>query len=252
MKRVQKNKTTATLVPAPGGLSCRVQVSRRARHVRLKMVPHEGLVAVLPSWFDPAGLPALLESHEAWIRRAAGRLEARQRPEPALHSSGLPLRVELQGIGQYREVVGEEGRVRLHDEGNGGGGRLLVPLDRDAGRKAMQAWLRRIGSRELPVLLREVARREGLSFHSAAVRLQRSRWGSCTAKGRISLNLKLLFLPPELVHYIMVHELCHTRHLNHSAAFWSLVGRYDPDFRTHDRAMRHAWSYVPAWVLDAD
>jgi predicted metal-dependent hydrolase len=64
----------------------------------------------------------------------------------------------------------------------------------------------------------------------------------------ISLNYKLLFLPPEVVRYVFVHELCHTIHMNHSTAFWNLVAEKEPDYECLDTELQNVWRYVPAWV----
>lgn len=71
----------------------------------------------------------------------------------------------------------------------------------------------------------------GLPFRSVRIRNQHTLWGSCSAKGDLSFNYQLVFLPEKLVDYIIVHELCHVRELNHSKQFWSLVGRTIPDHR---------------------
>jgi predicted metal-dependent hydrolase len=97
-------------------------------------------------------------------------------------------------------------------------------------------------------MLEQLAREHGFSFASMQVRFQKSRWGSCSSKGRISLNVCLIFLPELLVRYILLHELCHTRQMNHSAAFWKLVLTADPDALSKNRAMREAWKYVPGWA----
>jgi hypothetical protein len=62
------------------------------------------------------------------------------------------------------------------------------------------------------------------------------------------LNLCLLFLAPELMRYLLIHELCHGRHMNHSKRFWTLVGRFEPDYRRLDRALTESWREVPAWL----
>ena len=63
-----------------------------------------------------------------------------------------------------------------------------------------------------------------------AIRGQRTRWGSCTSRGTVSLNWRLVLLPSRLADYVIVHELCHLRHMNHSRRFWSLVASVIPDW----------------------
>ncbi len=66
--------------------------------------------------------------------------------------------------------------------------------------------------------------------------------------GSISLNYCMLFLQPEQVRYVMIHELCHARHMNHSRRYWALVARHEPDYRSLDKGLNSAWKQIPAWV----
>ena len=91
---------------------------------------------------------------------------------------------------------------------------------------------------EFPPRMAELARRMGLSFDRLAIRAQKTRWGSCSAKRSINLNCLLVLVPEEVRDYVMIHELCHLRHLNHSPAFWKMVEYYDPDYRQHRRWLR--------------
>jgi hypothetical protein len=97
--------------------------------------------------------------------------------------------------------------------------------------------------------LAELAAEQGFRHGPVQIRLQRSRWGSCSAKGAISLNLALLFQPPAVLRYVLLHELAHTRHLNHSRAFWAVVAACEPDYKRLDRQLRKdGWRNVPSWV----
>ena len=80
----------------------------------------------------------------------------------------------------------------------------------------------------------------GVSRGKITVRTQRSRWGSCSAQGNLSFNALLLLAPPEVLDYVVVHELCHRREMNHSPRFWAEVERLVPDWRQHRLWLRRS------------
>ncbi len=78
----------------------------------------------------------------------------------------------------------------------------------------------------------------GGTYHRISIRDQKTRWGSCSAKGTLSFNWRLMLAPPAVLDYVVVHELCHLTHMNHSKAFWALVESVCPDYRTHRRWLK--------------
>jgi predicted metal-dependent hydrolase len=100
--------------------------------------------------------------------------------------------------------------------------------------------------------LQTIASQGGFSIDRVAIRCQRSRWGSYAAKGSgqgsINLNAQLLFLPLPLVHYVMLHELCHSVVPDHSPGFWELLERHLPDARHLRDKLADAPRYVPPWA----
>jgi len=238
-------------LPSPD-ISYTIRVSRRARYARLKVSPHEGLIVVVPEGFDRKLVPELVESRRLWITKVQGSFDLRRVSGVSDTGAALPSTIDLQGIGESWRVsyaVGKRAAVSVRELQDGELQLNGAVHDVKLCLSAIESWLRRRASGKLVPQFERLASIHGFSFSAVSVRKQRSRWGSCSSRGAISLNLKLLFLPPMLVRYIMIHELCHTRHMNHSRSYWSEVGCFDPDFLAHDREMRHAWRYVPGWLV---
>ncbi|MFP5239784.1 MAG: M48 family metallopeptidase [Acidobacteriota bacterium] len=217
-----------------------LRVSGKARNVRLVVAPGTGLTVVVPKGFDPAEVPAIVARRADWVLGHLERLRGlgldapRQEPPPAL--------IEL----RYRTGPGKT--VRVAGDGPGGVSVAGAIADRELVARGLKTWLKRKASQALPAWLSEESARLGLPCGPASVRLQRSRWGSCSAVGGISLNARLLFLPRELAGYVLVHELAHTVHLNHSPEYWRFLEGLLPGAKALDRALRSARRYVPAWA----
>ena len=223
-----------------------VRRSARARRLALKVFPHGAVEVVAPLRAGERSIRAFLHSHAAWIAKARGHFRARH------GDAGFapPREILLAALGERWKVEYCVGPKRLRAVPAPGGGQLQVsgPDDAQSRRQQLRAWLMARGRETLPPWLARVSAEVGLPYSRATVRRQRSRWGSCSAKHAISLNCALLFLEPPLVRHLMLHELAHTQHLDHSRAFWRLVARLDPAYEAAERRLRAAWSEVPAWV----
>ena len=225
-----------------------VRESRRARYLTLRLLPPHTLELVVPRGTRAHEVSAFVHEHRQWIEDARREL-AESRP---LRSEGLPRLIELHAIGKRWDVhyrhdpQGQDtARCRVRDSA------LEVSTREASGRgaeAALRSWLLDEADYHLaPWLLRE-SQVVGRRPTSVQVRLQRTRWGSCSNSGTVSLNAALLFLEPPLVRYLFVHELCHLIALNHSRKFWSAVARYEPDYEALDRRLTAAWSEIPLWA----
>lgn len=106
----------------------------------------------------------------------------------------------------------------------------------------LQNILTAIAKEILPMQARELAARYGVSVGKISVRNQQSRWGSCTTSGDLSLNWRLVLLPPQIRDHVLLHELAHRRHMNHSDDFWDLLCAWDPQAVKHDAELRRDWA----------
>ncbi len=228
-------------------IAYRLRVDRRARHVRLRVTPRGELVVTVPPGFDEAALAPILARRAGWLRQVRAR-QAEGRGDPAVHGP-RPQRVELAAIDETWTVRYTASARRVLSAAPAARElRIAAGADEAAVGEALRGWLQRRAKAELPPWLAAVSEETGLHYRSVGIRGQRSRWGSCSARGHISLNRNLLFLVPDAVRYLLVHELCHTRHLNHSPAFWREVARHQVDYRAQEAVLREAVGRLPLWA----
>lgn len=225
-----------------------VRVSPRARRLHLKVSPLGKVEVVAPRRVAAQDVQLFVERHREWLRRILARLSA-ERARYHADEQGVPARIDLRALDQTWTVRHVPGGTRVAVDVCDGSVLHLRGGDQATTVRALRRWLRRYALATLAPRLHEASLATGLPYGSLSVRAQRSRWGSCSSRGGISLNRNLLFLPPALAHYVMIHELCHTRHMNHGARYWRLVQRHAPDYRALEQELRRGDRYIPAWAL---
>ncbi len=221
-----------------------VRVSKRARRVTIKVSSWAGLEVVIPVRFKRSEIPQILQSKEDWIRKSLEKtrpVEELKRPETVqLGLLGENWPVEYSPSGDQRVKVSERDENLLS---------LTGPVDDPipvAG--ALNQWLQRRAKAVLVPWLSQLSTELSLPFSRVSVRRQRTKWGSCSAEKSISLNRNLLFLEEPLARYVLVHELCHGRRLDHSDGFWSLLETFEPNARGTAAEVRNASDLVPRWA----
>lgn len=226
-----------------------VRVSQRARRLSVRVYPGGKVEIVVPPRVPPLTVQRFIGQHRAWIERRVTEWRAAAVP-PAVR----PERLELKAFGEsYRiDYRPADGPTRVRTLADLGPHVLVVSgatEDLRAVSAALERWLRRRVEAAMDIQLPVLAQSCGCRFTRIRVRRQRTRWGSCSSKGTVSLNVCLAFLDPAVVRYLLVHELCHTQHMNHSARFWGLVARHEPGYKVLNRELNQGWREVPAWIL---
>lgn len=235
------------MTPVAAPIAYTVRQSDRARHVRLRVTEAAGLEVVVPRGFDVRLLPEMLEPRRAWAEHALTRMAARRAERGPCEP---PRALELRALGEtwaveYRLTSASRTCARVH------AGRLLVvsgPADDDARRAALRRWLCAHVREPFDARARSLAAAIGSEPAAVRVRWQRSRWGSCSASGDLSLNGKLGFLPQALADHVLLHELTHLEVFDHSPAFHALLASRDEHAHHNAQALREAWRYVPVWL----
>jgi len=224
-----------------------VRVSRKARRLSVRVFPGGRVEVVVPPGASATSVQRFVGMHRQWIERRIEDLSSVAQPpaDPRPAMISLPAIARRYDV-EYRHTPASA-RVLTDAAGT-----LLVRgavQDERAVACALRRWLVSLAEIEFSRSLRTVAQQCGLPFQRVQIRRQRTRWGSCSATGTISLNVCLMFTTPAVLRYLFVHELCHTRFMNHSRHFWALVASHEPAYEQLDRELSHAWKDVPSWMF---
>lgn len=220
--------------------------SKRAKRINLRLCPERGLTLVVPFRNSERSALEFLDQQKNWIFKHQDLLL------PKIQQQELPAEIYLNAIEKtwkirYEKVAGYKKIKLLQLPGE------LVLYGESLELKdcihELKEWLYIIAEKELYIWLKQLSQRCQLPFNQLSIRNQSTRWGSCSHEKNINLNVKLLFLPKEMTEYILIHELCHTRHLNHSEKFWHLVETFVPNYRQLIQQLKQIKNaYFPAWV----
>ena len=208
-------------------LTYRIRRSDRARRVRVSVDAQGAVEVVLPRRSPASAAPAAIEELRPWIER---RLDVARTLRATIAARGAALPY----LGGQLTLVPQADRTRAHRRQD----TLLVPADADAAQQAVERWYRRAAAQEIAPRLDAAVAALGTSYTKLSIRNQRTRWGSCSSTGAMSFNWRLLLAPAAVLDYVVWHEACHLRVMDHSPRFWALVRANCPDYEAQRRWLR--------------
>jgi predicted metal-dependent hydrolase len=214
-----------------------VRRSDRARRARIQ-VTADGVEVIVPRRLPMHEVEPFIAEKTPWIQRTLRRLREAEaeRPETELEDGGqvpylgemLLLRVKVEPS-RTRAHVARRGEVLVVKVAAPGSGPVA---------DALEAWYRRQARAEIEPRLDAACARAGTGYTKLSIRAQRTRWASCSSSGAMSFNWRLLLAPPEILDYVVEHEVCHLTVHDHSRRFWNLLASRMPDYREHERWLK--------------
>lgn len=244
-------KSAILTLPDGSMLNYQIRQSNRAKYLRMQYTSDKGLVVTQPRGVCEHRLADWVNGKKDWISKALAEMAEKQKHRAPDKPLERPDAIELPAIGEVirvQYIPTHSQQISADYEDNG-----LLTLQGAVDNTGfcihvLQKWTQGYAKHHLGVLLHKAAADTGFTFKDYRVKAQKSRWGSCSARGNINLNYKLLLMPPEWARYTMVHELCHTQEMNHSKRFWALVEEHVPDYKRIHQAMKRADVVLPGWV----
>jgi predicted metal-dependent hydrolase len=210
------------------------RIIRSRRRTVVLEINQQGELVVRAPWYLPdSEIKEVICRHQKWIEKKLAEVEQkRQKVKPKSFVAGenfLYLGQEFPLIlrPQPKPSLAFNGRAFILSAGYQSRGKELFEK---LYRKMARAYLSR--------RLEQLARLNGFKFKKFRLSSARTRWGSCSARGTISLSWRLIMAPPNIIDYVIIHELAHTKEKNHSRAFWALVTQYVPDHKEKRRWLR--------------
>ncbi len=215
-----------------------LRISARARMVRLVIRPETGLEVVAPRGTPQSRIEQVLAEKARWIAATLDRMARETAAYPrAQLIDGAILPFAGREISLALRAGAPSGRYRATLDGDTL--TLYVAETRhETIRRALEAWYRLQAGAIFVEHLAACNAGYGFAYGRVAIKEQKSRWGSCSRKGNLNFNWRLLLAPLPVLDYVVVHELCHLRELNHSPRFWSLVAQRCPDYASQRRWLR--------------
>ncbi len=199
------------------------EIIRSRRKTLVITIDSFGRVIVrAPYHCSEARIFAFLEEKQAWILKQKAKIEG----------AGIRLPSEnLEGFEFF--LLGKKHILRLTDEKNirYDGENAVVYLPKDGARERLVKWLKENAKRIFTAVTAQKAREMQTEYTSVQVNSARGRWGSCSAKNALHYSFRLIYAPKDVVEYVVIHELAHTKHKNHSKDFWAEVAKYAPDWK---------------------
>ncbi len=219
-----------------------LQKSRRARRISLKIDAEKGLRVIIPA-HAKVNVDDILREKQPWIQKHLAKFAPRRQyisgETLPLYGRDSLLQVAV-SIETRRVSVSHKNEVFL----------VKIPAAlkpaarRETVRSALESWYRQEAKWYIPQETALLAQQLGFSYQAITIRGQKTRWGSCSSRGNLNFNWRLVMAPQSAIEYVIIHELCHLKVPNHSTQFWSLVAQFCPDYPTHVEWLRnHAHLY---------
>ena len=214
-----------------------IRRSDRARRARIQ-VTADGVEVVVPKRLPLSEVEPFVEAKQPWIERTLRRMRDAEaaRPRPRLVDGGA---VPYLGRVLVLDVRVEPERTRGHVSLSGGTLEVRLGVGgEDAVRALLERWYRARARDEVACRLDAAVRRAGTTYSALQIRGQRTRWASCSSNGGMSFNWRLLLAPPEILDYVVEHEVVHLEVHDHSERFWALLRSRWPRYREHEQWLR--------------
>ena len=238
---------TETETKTKSGIQYSIRMSKKAKRLHIKINRLAQVEVVSPLKMAKREIEIFVNNNIIWIERHKNKILSEMEkdsifpniPPSEIHFPFLEKTYQV----KYESVVKKEKFTVNYDE-------IIVYSETDDKRKSLlRKFIHELAKDHLTHLLNDISGEFKLPYNRVFIKAQKTRWGSCSSKKNINLNRNLVFLTKVQVEYLIVHELCHTIHLNHSLQYWRLVSEFIPSYKEIDKSLKNATKKIPLWAI---
>jgi predicted metal-dependent hydrolase len=205
----------------------------RSRSIKIKIESSGEVVVVTPKRVSQRSIDAFIQQQAVWINQHLAKIKLKK------NSSETDTTVMLFGK-KYQKTMITTGEIPRGVSIKGNQLLISIPnLDmapshiQEKQQTYIERFLKNTAEQYIVPRTHQLAKIMNTQFGTITLRQQKSRWGSCSSQGNLNFNWRLIHAPTEVIDYVIIHELAHRHHMNHSSAFWHLVAQYDPEHTKH-------------------
>ncbi len=215
----------------------------KRKSVAISIAADSGIVVKIPLYFMVDEVEKLIIKKADWIVEKYNEIEKQQKEKQAhLFESGEVF--YYRGTSLVLNLIVNHDRKRIMVKKQAGTLLVVSPsAEKTAIKDAVEKWYRERAREVITDKVTYFQRFVGKSVGEIRIKEQKSRWGSCSSRGNLNFNWKIVMAPDEIIDYLVVHELCHLLHMNHSKEFWDSVGKIIPDYKEREKWLKEkgAW-----------
>ncbi len=213
-------------------------VRSKRKTFAISVGPDKGIVVKIPLYFPAADVEKLVMEKAAWIAEKYGQMKEQQKDRPVhFFESGEVF--YYRGTGLVLNLIINRDRKRIMVKKQAGTLLVVVPVaEKIAIKAAIEKWYRECAREVITDKVTYFQQFIGKPIGEIRIKEQKSRWGSCSSQGNLNFNWKIVMAPDEIIDYLVVHELCHRLHMNHSKEFWDSVGKIIPDYKKREQWLK--------------
>lgn len=211
----------------------RHQIHPRSRSFKIKIEPNGEVVVVTPPHYSTYLLKRFVDDHQDWIVRNRAKILAKsQHAADPNHVSifGQQYLKKIEYSPKYPVGIRITNKELIYNPINPLATAAKLKTESE---KSLNNFLKTTAEKYLRPRTKQIATTMHQTYGTLTLREQKTRWGSCSSDGNLNFNWRLVHYEPAIIDYVIIHELAHRTHMNHSAAFWNLVKTYDPEYLKH-------------------